>query len=140
MKKIIKTDQEMKQFGAELAQQLSANFCLELIGDIGTGKTTLTKGLINNLNSEIEATSPSFVINNRYQISDERLISHFDFYRLGAVGIDDQQLAEDLADQNTGVIIEWADSISDLLPANRVKITINYDQDDGRILEIEGLA
>ncbi len=129
----------MKQFGAELAQILPVNFCLELIGDVGAGKTTLTKGLVSSLNPELEATSPSFVINNRYQVNQQRTISHFDFYRLGEVGIDDKQLAEDIIDQQTGVIIEWGETVQQILPENRVIIKINYQPDGSRLLEIEGL-
>ncbi len=140
MKKQINSDQEMKQFGAWLANQLPINFCLELIGDVGVGKTTLTKGLVASLNPELEATSPSFVINNRYQIDQNRVISHFDFYRLGEIGIDDQQLAEDIIDQNTGVIVEWAESVNQVLPENRVIIEINYTEDGNRLVDVKGIA
>ncbi len=139
MKKQINSDQGMKQFGAWLASQLPVNFCLELIGDVGAGKTTLTKGLVNSLNSDLEATSPSFVINNRYQINENRVISHYDFYRLGSIGIDDQQLAEDILDKNTGVIIEWAESVNEVLPENRVIIDIKYIEEGNRIVDVKGI-
>ncbi len=139
MKRTITTEQQMLELGAELAQKLPVNFCLELIGDIGAGKTTLVKGLVRQLNQQLEATSPSFVINNRYQIDSGRLISHFDFYRLAELGIDDQQLVEDLADDKTGVIIEWSETVSQLLPKERAVVELKYRADGSRLAEIRGI-
>lgn len=135
----ITTDQEMKQLGADLAQKLPVGFCMELVGDVGAGKTTLVKGLVGQLNSEIDVTSPSFVINNRYQINSDYLISHFDFYRLAEIGIDDQQLAEDLVDSFTSVVIEWGDTVQKVLPVNRLTVKISYLDDGNRLVHIKGL-
>ncbi len=139
MKRQIANQAEMLALGAELAQKLPINFCLELVGDIGVGKTTLVKGLIKQLNSDLVATSPSFMINNRYQVDDQRIVSHFDFYRLSEVGLDDQQLIEDLADDKVGVIIEWSQTVAQLLPENRLIVEIEYQSDQARLVTIKGL-
>lgn len=139
MKKIVKNLAEMAEFGAWLATQLPAGFCLEMLGDVGAGKTTLTKALVAALGSRDEVTSPSFTINNRYDLADGRQISHYDFYRLGEAGVLSQELAEDLADETTSVIIEWAETVADILPVNRVRLMIRMLEDEAREIEIMGL-
>lgn len=138
MKQIL-NHQQMLELGQELATKLPINFCLELIGDVGVGKTTLVKGLISALNPQVTATSPSFVINNRYQINSQRIISHYDFYRLNGTDIIDQNLIEDLTDSQTGVVVEWADTVAQILPNHRWQIKISYDSKSGRQVEIKEL-
>jgi len=121
-----------------LAENLPTKFCLELIGDVGAGKTTLTKALVEKLGSNDEVTSPSFAINNRYQLNDGREVSHYDFYRLGEAGVISQELLEDLVSPQTCVIVEWAETVSQVLPAERLQMTITTLADGGRQLELVG--
>ena len=67
---------ELTEVAQYLAENLPMKFCLELIGDVGAGKTTLTKALVEKLGSNDEVTSPNFAINNRYQLNDGREVSH----------------------------------------------------------------
>jgi len=83
-------------------------------------------------------TSPSFTINNRYQLSDGREVSHYDFYRLGEAGVISQELLEDLVNPQTCVIVEWAETVSQVLPAERLQMTIITLADGGRRLELVG--
>ena len=129
----------MIKFGEKLATQLSSGFCLELIGDVGAGKTALTKALVQALGSTDEVTSPSFTINNRYQLPKGKVVSHYDFYRLGEAGVVGQELIEDLMAPTTSVIIEWAATVNQILPPNRVQIKIQTLADGKRELEINGL-
>lgn len=139
MQKIINNLSEMAEFGQWLAMKLPTKFCLEMIGDVGAGKTTLTKSLVAALGSIDEVTSPSFTINNRYDLTNGRQISHYDFYRLGEAGILSQELAEDLADDHTSVIIEWAGAVNDILPANRVRLKIETLANSARQVTVEGI-
>lgn len=129
---------ELTEVAQYLAENLPTKFCLELIGDVGAGKTTLTKALVEKLGSNDEVTSPSFAINNRYQLNDGREVSHYDFYRLGEAGVISQELLEDLAQPQTCVIVEWAETVSQVLPAERLQMTITTLADGGRQLELVG--
>ena len=134
----VKNVTELAEVAQYLAENLPTKFCLELIGDVGAGKTTFTKALIENLGSSDEVTSPSFAINNRYQLNDGREVSHYDFYRLGEAGVISQELLEDLMNQQTCVIVEWAETVSQVLPAERLQITITTLADGVRRLELVG--
>lgn len=134
----VKNVTELAEVAQYLAENLPTKFCLELIGDVGTGKTTFTKALVEKLGSNDEVTSPSFAINNRYQLSDGREVSHYDFYRLGEAGVISQELLEDLMNQQTCVIVEWAETVSQVLPAERLQMTITTLADGGRRLELVG--
>lgn len=134
----VKNVTELAEVARLVAENLPTKFCLELIGDVGAGKTTLTKALVEKLGSNDEVTSPSFAINNRYQLNDGREVSHYDFYRLGEAGVMSQELLEDLAQPQTCVIVEWAETVSQVLPAERLQMTIATLADGGRQLELVG--
>lgn len=129
---------ELTEVAQYLAENLPTKFCLELIGDVGAGKTTLAKALVEKLGSNDEVTSPSFAINNRYQLNDGREVSHYDFYRLGEVGVISQELLEDLVNPQTCVIVEWAETVSQVLPAERLQMMITTLADNSRQLELVG--
>ena len=137
-KSIIKTEQDLISYGKNLAKTLKPGTTIELLGDVGAGKTTLTKGIAKGLKIKEEITSPSFVISKRYQYrkadKDQALV-HYDFYRLEDPGIMADDLAENLADNNTITVIEWADTVENLLPENRIKITITLNDDNTRTIE-----
>ena len=134
----VKNVTELAEVAQYLAENLPTKFCLELIGDVGAGKTTFTKALVEKLGSNDEVTSPSFAINNRYQLNDGREVSHYDFYRLGEAGVISQELLEDLVSPQTCVIVEWAETVSQVLPAERLQMTITTLADGGRRLELVG--
>ena len=128
---ILKSEEEMIQFGEQIARSVSVPACIELIGDVGTGKTTITKGIAKGLGVEDEITSPSFMISKQYAFSDGKLV-HYDFYRLADPGIMSEDLAENLADKKTITIVEWGDSVSELLPEGHKKFYIKLLDDGSR--------
>ena len=135
---IIKTEQDLINYGENLAKTLALGATVELLGDVGAGKTTLTKGIAKGLKIPEEITSPSFVISKRYQYrtnNKDQALVHYDFYRLSDPGIMADDLAENLADKNTITVIEWANTVANLLPENRTKITITLNDDNTRTVE-----
>ncbi len=136
MNKIVKSDNAMQQFGKDLAKELDWPFCLELVGDVGAGKTTLVKGLATGLGSSGIVSSPSFTINNRYELSGDRVLSHYDFYRLNEAGVISHELDEDLHDENVSVVVEWGETVGAILPDKRHRLSIDY-LEDGRELILE---
>ena len=90
--KVIHSEAAMKEFGEEIAKKLEGGECLEFIGDVGAGKTTLIKGIAKGLGSKDEVQSPSFTINRVYKAKDKIDIYHYDFYRLHDAGIIQHEL------------------------------------------------
>lgn len=132
---LIHSEAEMIEYGKQLGQTLEAPVVLELLGDVGAGKTTLTRGIAAGLGIQEPVTSPSFTISKEYQGEKYRLV-HYDFYRLGDPGIMSEDLLDAISDKNAIIIVEWGESIRDILPEKRIKITIkNLDENTREISE-----
>ena len=132
---LIHSEAEMIEYGKQLGQTLEAPVVLELLGDVGAGKTTLTRGIAAGLGIQEPVTSPSFTISKEYQGEKYRLV-HYDFYRLGDPGIMSEDLLDAISDENAITIVEWGESIRDILPEKRIKITIkNLDENTREISE-----
>lgn len=130
---IIRSEQEMLNFGKDFAKhQLrsdnSVATVLELIGDVGAGKTTFTRGLAEGLNISEPITSPSFTISKQYALKNGGRLIHYDFYRLQDPGIMSEDLSEALQNPSNIIVIEWGESISDLLPDDHHVIKFNYTE------------
>ena len=107
---------ETTALGVELASVLHAGAVIALVGDLGAGKTHLTKGIVAGLGSAAEVTSPTFTLVHEYQ-GGRLPIAHFDWYRMESA---EEALAigwEEYVDEYDGVlIVEWADKFPALLP------------------------
>ncbi len=106
---------------------------IELISDLGGGKTTFVRGLARGAGSTDRVASPTFTISRVYQ-AGKLEIHHFDFYRLGEAGLIAEELAEIISDPHTVTVVEWADIVTDVLPDKRLTITIEKTPTDGRKL------
>ena len=120
----------------ELAQNMESekfpNMVICLNGELGSGKTVFTKGFANALGIEETVTSPTFNIIKEYD--GELPLYHMDVYRLDGntegVGI------EEYFSKGGVVIIEWADTIKDILPENRLDIKFKIAGENSRVLVI----
>lgn len=130
---LINSEKDMLEYGEKLGAKLKAPVVLELLGDVGAGKTTLVRGIAKGLGIAEDVTSPSFTISKEYQGEKYRLV-HYDFYRLGDPGIMSEDLAEAISDSSTITIIEWGNSIQDVLPENHKIIEIKYIDENTREL------
>lgn len=125
----ISSEQEMIELGRKYGRAVSV---IELIGDVGAGKTTFVRGLAEGLGIKEPITSPSFTISKTYAIPSGGNLVHYDFYRLPDPGIMAEDLEENINTPNNIVIVEWADSVSDLLPKNHKRIEIKLNDDGTR--------
>lgn len=150
---IIHSENEMIEFGRKFAGELRLPAVIELVGDVGTGKTTFTRGLAEGLGVQEPVTSPSFTISKRYafrlpgkccknyninatspaQVGE---LVHYDFYRLDDPGIMRDELAETLAEPNVVAVIEWGGDVADLLPPSKYHFELTLQADGSRRLEI----
>ena len=127
----------MQRLGVAIGQAVSGGEVLELVGDIGAGKTTLTKGIARALDINEPVQSPTFTISRVYDSPKGLRLAHYDFYRLNNAGIMQAELAEVVQDARTVTVIEWAAVVGDVLPDDTLRITICVQADDTRRLELE---
>jgi tRNA threonylcarbamoyladenosine biosynthesis protein TsaE len=121
-------------FGRRLAALLPPRLVVYLQGDLGTGKTTLTRGLLTGLGHEGAARSPTYTLLEPYELADRRLY-HLDLYRLG----DPEELEylglRDLLAEDAIWMVEWPERGLGVLPPADLRISIAYAA-DGRRLRI----
>ena len=115
---------------AKIAARLRGSETLELLADLGGGKTAFTRCLAKHLRSADAVASPSFTIENIYRCQNFD-IHHFDFYRLDDPGVCAFELQEALADPDKLVIVEWSRIVADLLPKARLAVEIAFDSEAG---------
>ena len=127
----ITSEQEMLDFGKSFAEKISVPKVIELVGDVGTGKTTFTRGLAAGLGVNEPVTSPSFTISKAYAFKNGELI-HYDFYRLKDPGLMAEDLDESINNKHAVVVVEWAESVENFLPEDRTKIEIKLCDDGSR--------
>ena len=84
MKVISNSEKETIELGKKIAAQLKNGIVVVLTGDLGSGKTKLTEGILKYFNLEDEISSPTFTIVNEYYANDLN-IYHFDVYRLSDI-------------------------------------------------------
>lgn len=128
----------MKAFGAAIGARCIGGEVIELVGDVGAGKTTLAKGIATGLSVEEDVQSPSFTISRVYEARDNLRMVHYDFYRLTDAGIMRDELSETMSDPQNITIIEWSGIVDGVLPIDRVTINIQSPTETSRHVEIAG--
>lgn len=131
----INSTEEMIEFGKEIGSNLEGGSVLELIGDVGAGKTTFTKGLALGLGVLETVQSPTFTISRVYE-GDNLTLSHYDFYRLNDYGIMKMELAENLSDPQNITVVEWAGELADILPEKHLKLIFESVGEDKRLVKV----
>ena len=126
----------MKRFGELIGANMHGGEVIELIGDVGAGKTTLTKGVALGLGVAEPVQSPTFTISRVYESRDDLTLYHYDFYRLGEAGIMAEDIGEAINQPGSIVVVEWSGAVSDVLLQDRLKIRINVTSEDFRQLDI----
>ena len=140
---IIETENPEETFalGQKIGRAATPGQVYTLTGDLGVGKTVFTQGVASGLGITEPVNSPTFTI---VQVYEEGRLTfyHFDVYRIGdieemeEIGYDDYFFGEGIC------LIEWAELIEEILPENRISITIEKDLSRGfdyRRITIEGL-
>lgn len=130
--------QETIELGKKIGRRLKKGDFIAFSGDLGAGKTTITRGIAVGLGLEDEVTSPTFSIVNEYESKSAVSLYHFDMYRimnsteLEFTGFFDYPLEESV------FIIEWSENIKDIIPENAIRIDIKYIDENTREISIEG--
>lgn len=118
--------EQTQRLGVRLGELIQPGDLFCLAGDLGSGKTTLAKGVARGWGSLDRVTSPTFVLISEYRRADSSRLYHFDAFRL-----QDQSEAislglSDLLDDHHQMIIEWPDRVEELLPAQRLWVKLSW--------------
>ena len=140
---IINSLDQLNQISLKIISKIKKEDCILLFGEIGVGKTTLSRALINNLQNqnnvdETEVQSPTFNIVYEYEIGEFKIM-HYDLYRLKTER-DIQQLGIFEQSINNIKVIEWAEIVKDK-PGNRLEIYMFYEKEkDMRKIDFKGFG
>jgi len=132
-----RSERETKELAKELAQKLRGGEVICLMGELGSGKTTFVQGLAEGLGVKAPIISPTFTLVREY--FGRLPLFHVDAYRLNGLTVDEIQSQIGLWEymERGGVVaIEWADLITDALPAERLDITFSHTP-NGRLIRFE---
>jgi tRNA threonylcarbamoyladenosine biosynthesis protein TsaE len=123
--------EQTEQLGEKLGASLRGGEVIELVSDLGGGKTTFVRGLARGAASHDNVASPTFTISKIYKTGKFE-IHHFDFYRLPEPGIVADELAEVVGDPQVVVVVEWAEAVQHVLPEERLTITLKQTPEGSR--------
>lgn len=127
--------EETERLGAKIGAHLRGGELIELVSDLGGGKTTLTRGLVRGAGSTDKVASPTFTISKEYRAPNFTIV-HFDFYRLAEAGIVAAELSEFIGDSQYVVVVEWGDIVQEVLPQERLTVRLKLEKTGGREIEI----
>lgn len=109
---------------AGLAGRLRGGEVIQLDGDLGSGKTTFVRALVDCLGGA-DASSPTFTIENVYP-TKRWPVHHYDFYRLSSLGLEGSALGEVIARGDSLVLIEWPELVRQLLPDDCLRLQFQF--------------
>lgn len=129
---ILNSEEDTRKLGLMIADAVEPGDVVALIGNLGTGKTALTKYIAEGLGITEDVISPTFTLVKEYR--NGRLpLFHFDVYRLA----DGDELldtgAEDYLYGDGVCVIEWADIVADVLPADSLVVSLEYGEGNSRL-------
>lgn len=132
----LNTEDDTRTLGLRIAEAAEPGDVVALIGDLGTGKTALTRYIAEGLGVREQISSPTFTIVKEYK-SGRMPLYHFDVYRLESGEELQDTGAEDMLDGDGLCVIEWADKTADVLPGDSLAICLEYGESESeRIAEI----
>lgn len=127
---------ETAELGCRLGSLIDEKCLIAFKGDLGAGKTCFTSGLVKGLEYFGEVNSPTFAIINEY-FGGRLPVYHFDMYRISG---EDELYSigfYDYLEENSVIVVEWSENITDELPKDSVFITIEYMGEAERKIVIE---
>ncbi len=136
---ISRSPEQTRRLGARLGKLLLPGDLVCLSGDLGSGKTTMVQGLAQGWGTLDPVSSPTFVLVNTYRRPDEQSLFHLDAYRLkNALEAEDLDL--DLMLESGALVLEWAERVSEILPAERIWVELRWlaDEQRGMVISVRG--
>lgn len=134
MKHFAPNEQAMLEYANNIAKTLSSGDTLFLQGDLGSGKTTLVRGILQHYGHTGAVKSPTYTLVEPYVLKGQR-IYHFDLYRLGDPEELEYMGGRDYFDSNAICLIEWPEKADGYLPKPKMNLLLSYFS-NGRYIEI----
>lgn len=126
--------------GEKIGRALQGGQFVELTSDLGGGKTLMVQGIAKGLGYQGDVASPTFTLSRNYRVRNDLELRHLDFYRIHSGDVVTHELAEVLGDPRVVVAIEWAEKAGEVLPPDRLRITIQTTGDTERKITVEALG
>ena len=135
---ISSSSEQTVRLGIRLGELLQPGDMVCLFGDLGAGKTALSRGIGRGWGTALRVTSPTFTIMNEYpRLKDGAILYHLDCYRLETEMDVETVGLEDIFDGPGAVIIEWPEKITSWLSDDRLVITITYLNETRRSMQFK---
>ena len=128
------SEEDTRRIAKEFANTLKAGDIVLLNGDLGAGKTTFTRFVLQARGVKDIINSPTFSILKSY--NGDMIFHHFDTYRISTEEAIEAGFDEILDDKDSVILIEWSENIAPLLPSKRIVINIRLIDDNTREIEI----
>jgi len=135
MRIITKSEEETLRVGLRVGERLKMGDVINLNGELGAGKTHITKGIAKGLGVDDYITSPTFIIVNQYE--GRIPLYHFDVYRINDIDEMHEIGFEEYLYGNGVCIVEWGSMVEELLPDSAIRIDINKIDDNTREIVID---
>ena len=128
------SEEETIALGEKLAAELPPAAVVLLIGELGAGKTTLAKGIVQGLGAATpdDVSSPTFTLIHEYSPS----VYHIDLYRLDTAAQVATLGLDEIFDRRAVVLIEWGERFPDLMPDDRIEIRLRSTQENSREIDV----
>ncbi|MBX7147907.1 tRNA (adenosine(37)-N6)-threonylcarbamoyltransferase complex ATPase subunit type 1 TsaE [bacterium] len=141
LKETSSSDEETEALAARWALNLKPGDVVGLVGDLGAGKTTFTRGLYQGLGGDpdVLVTSPTFTLLQEYPLPQQKKLLHFDLYRLNSAREFEQCDFLDMFNENNIAVIEWGDKIEELKYYFNIIITLHIIDDQTRSFSFKRL-
>ena len=131
---ITHSEGETMALGRRFAKEWPAQALVLLIGDLGAGKTTLTKGIVEGRGLADPVTSPTFTLIHEY--GNPPRVFHIDLYRLDEASEVASLGLDELLDRPALTLIEWGERFPDLWPQSRIEVRLKRQPDESRCVEV----
>jgi len=135
--RITNSSEETIELGREIGNYIKPGDIIALKGNLAAGKTTITKGIAISLKIEDEITSPTYTLISEYY--GKMPLYHMDMYRIESIeefellGVDEMLFGSGVS------VIEWSERIEEYLPEDHIIVDIQRQDDESRIVTIEGI-
>lgn len=132
--------EETRALGGRLAKLVPDRGVVLLIGELGAGKTTLAQGIVEGrgVARTEDVSSPTFTLIHEY--GEPVGVYHIDLYRLNTLAEARRLGLEDLFEQPALVLVEWGERFPEILPAQRVEITLRHKGEESRSVQVRHLS
>ncbi len=128
------SSEETELLGEKFGSLLQGGEVIELVGDLGAGKTTFVRGLARGLDSKDEVSSPTFTLRNVYK--GRLSLHHFDLYRIQNDSLMAHEIEEAAEDEHSVAVLEWAQNVPPVLQGAHIVVSLQPLQENERSVHI----